>query len=162
MSTAIPLAEAKVRLSSVVQDVKGLGAEYVVTVRGVPSAMIAPVPKPAPEHPGAKGILAGRKPTGPRPSSGRAPPPPGVLSECVFVLSGRVYGFSRDEVADALSALLDEVDCEYEEAMRRALVIYRETALGFPDCILAARRAVEGVPVMTFGKKLAKPVGDLG
>lgn len=73
-----------------------------------------------------------------------------------------VYGFSRDEVADALSALLDEVDCEHEEAMRSALVIYRETALGFPDCILAARRAVEGVSVMTFDKKLAKPVGDLG
>lgn len=76
MSTVIPLVEAKARLSSMIQDVKGIGTEYVATVRGVPFAMVVPVPKPAPEHPRAKGVLAGRKPTGPRPSSGRAPPPP--------------------------------------------------------------------------------------
>lgn len=38
--------------------------------------------------------------------------------------------------------------------MRRALDIYRNTKLDFPDCILAARHIVEDVPVMSFDKKL--------
>lgn len=66
MSTTIPFTEAKAKLSSVIQDVKGLGVEYVVTVRGVPSAMIVPMPKPAPGKPKAKGMLAGKKPVATR------------------------------------------------------------------------------------------------
>ena len=81
---------------------------------------------------------------------------PEFLSECVFALSGRVYGFSRTEVADALLALLDEIYCEHLPAMRRALDIYRNTKLDIPDCILAARNVVEGVPVMSFDKKLIR------
>lgn len=87
---------------------------------------------------------------------------PEFLSECVFVLSGKVYGFSRGEVADALMAVLDEVECEHSAAMLRALEIYRGTNLDFPDCILAARHSVEGVPVMTFDRKLRKIIGELG
>ena len=66
MSATIPFTEAKAKLSSVIQDVKALGAEYVVTVRGVPSAMIVPIPKPAAEQPKAKGMLAGKRPVATR------------------------------------------------------------------------------------------------
>lgn len=86
---------------------------------------------------------------------------PEFLSECVFVLSGKVYGFGRAEVSDALSAVLDEVECEHAAAMQEALRMYRSTALDFPDCILAARHAVEGVPVMTFDRKLSKLLDSL-
>ena len=86
---------------------------------------------------------------------------PEFLSECVYVLSGKVYGFARSEVADALTAVLDEIDCEHAPAMRKALDVYRETSLDFPDCILAARHSVEGVPVMTFDKKLVKLIDEL-
>lgn len=86
---------------------------------------------------------------------------PEFLSECVFVLSGKVYRFDRDEVADALTTVLDEVDCDHAPAMRKALELYRKTSLDFPDCILAARHSVEGVPVMTFDKKLERLISEL-
>ena len=85
---------------------------------------------------------------------------PEFLSECVYVLSGSVYGFSREEVADALLACLDEIDCEHMPAMRKALALYQDSALDFPDCILAARQGVEGIPVMTFDKKLKRLMGS--
>lgn len=66
MSTAIALADAKAGLSSVIRDVSEHGVEYVVTVRGVPSAMIVPVPKPAPRKLKAKGMLAGKRPVATR------------------------------------------------------------------------------------------------
>lgn len=62
MPTAIPLSDAKSGLSGLVKRVHETGAEYTVTVRGVPLAMIVPVPTPAPTKPKAKGILAGKKP----------------------------------------------------------------------------------------------------
>lgn len=86
---------------------------------------------------------------------------PEFLSECVFVLSGRVYGFSRAEVSDALLAVLDEIYCEHLPAMKRALDIYRDTKLDFADCILAARHVVENTPVMTFDKKLNRLIRSL-
>lgn len=81
---------------------------------------------------------------------------PEFLSECVYVLSGSVYGFDRVEVAEALLACLDEIDCEHLPAMKVALDIYAEGSLDFADCILAARHEVEDAPVMTFDKKLRR------
>lgn len=66
MNATIPLAEAKAKLSSVIQDVKGLGVEYVVTVRGVPSAMIVPISKAPLGKPKGKGLLAGKRPVATR------------------------------------------------------------------------------------------------
>ena len=48
MAASIALAEAKANLSSVVRRVDETGAEFVVTVRNRPCAMIVPIPKPAP------------------------------------------------------------------------------------------------------------------
>ena len=91
---------------------------------------------------------------------------PEVLCECVYVLQGRVYGFSRDEVSSALLALLDDVDCERRDAMRRALATYRETNLDFVDCILLAHTAIDGADVLTFDhallarmRRATKPTG---
>lgn len=58
----VPLSEAKSRLSALVKSVHETGAEYTVTVRDVPLAMIAPAPASAPANARAMGILAGRKP----------------------------------------------------------------------------------------------------
>lgn len=79
---------------------------------------------------------------------------PVFISEAVYVLAGRVYGFERSEVANALITLLDDIDCEHAPAMRRALVLFANTSLDFPDCVLAARHEVEAQPIMTFDKKL--------
>ncbi|MEC4174870.1 type II toxin-antitoxin system prevent-host-death family antitoxin [Adlercreutzia sp. R21] len=66
MSASIALAEAKAHLSSVIRRVDETGAEFVVTVRNRPCAMIVPVPKPAPRKLKAAGALAGKRPTASR------------------------------------------------------------------------------------------------
>ena len=79
---------------------------------------------------------------------------PEFVAECVYVLGGTVYGFDRTDVANTMTALLDDITCELEPAMRYALELYRQHTLDFADCILAARFVVEGTPVLTFDKKL--------
>lgn len=81
---------------------------------------------------------------------------PEFLAECVYVLSGAIYSFSREETVTALLTLLDEVDCDHLSAMKDALGIFRNSNFDFADCILAARHRIEGVPVLTFDKKLVK------
>ncbi len=86
---------------------------------------------------------------------------PEFLAECAYVLSGPVYGFSREDTAAALLALLDEVDCDHHPSMQRALELYRESRFDFADCILAARHQVEGMPVLTFDKKLKRLIASM-
>ncbi|WP_296011444.1 type II toxin-antitoxin system prevent-host-death family antitoxin [uncultured Adlercreutzia sp.] len=62
MAATIALAEAKANFSSVVRRVDESGAEFIVTVRNRPCAMIVPLPKPAPKQLKAAGALAGRIP----------------------------------------------------------------------------------------------------
>lgn len=66
MVASIALAEAKANLSSVVRRVDETGAEFIVTVRNRPCAMIVPLPKPAPKKLRAAGLLAGKRPAAPR------------------------------------------------------------------------------------------------
>ena len=79
---------------------------------------------------------------------------PEFVAECVYVLGGSVYGFDRLDVANTMEALLGDIACEHEAAMRYALALYRDHNLDFADCILAARSVVEGTSVLTFDKKL--------
>lgn len=81
---------------------------------------------------------------------------PEALCECVCVLHGKVYGFSRQEVSGALLLVLEDVDCERSASMRRALELFAATTLDFGDCILAAMAQVEGCDVLTFDRKLLR------
>ena len=86
---------------------------------------------------------------------------PEFVAECVYVLGGTVYGFDRTDVANTMTALLDDIACEYEAAVRYALELYRNHTLDFADCMLAARFVVEGTPVLTFDKKLNRLLEEL-
>lgn len=86
---------------------------------------------------------------------------PEFLAECVYVLGGSVYGFDRVDVSNTMTALLDDIACEHEQAMRYALELYRDNSLDFADCILAARSVIEGTPVLTFDKKLNRLIEKL-
>lgn len=86
---------------------------------------------------------------------------PDIISECVYVLSGRVYGFPREEVSLALLDALDSIDCEHIKVVRRALALFGSHGLDFSDCLLAARAELEGAEVLTFDKKLARLIGEL-
>lgn len=62
MTDTIAIADAKANLSSVVKTVQDKGTSYILTVRGVPSAMITPIPQQPPKRLKAKGLLAGLRP----------------------------------------------------------------------------------------------------
>lgn len=81
---------------------------------------------------------------------------PEVIAECVNVLGGRFYNVPRAKVAEAVSTLLDDVSCERGDIIRLALSFYAGTQLDFVDCMLAATHALQGCPVLTFDKKLAR------
>ena len=66
MAATVALSEAKAGLSSLVKSVHETGVEYTVTVRGVPLAMIVPVPPATPTKPKALGMLAGKRPVATR------------------------------------------------------------------------------------------------
>lgn len=52
--------------------------------------------------------------------------------------------------------MLNEAECEHAAAMRKALSLYASTSFDFADCVFYARHSEEGVPVLTFDKKLAR------
>lgn len=60
---------------------------------------------------------------------------PGILAEAVHVLSGKVFGYARCEVAEALVA---------------ALHLFKTNKLDFMDCYLATRVQLNNVDVATF------------
>lgn len=62
MTDTIAIADAKANLSAVVKTVQDKGATYILTVRGVPSAMITPIPQQPPKTLKAKGVLSGLRP----------------------------------------------------------------------------------------------------
>lgn len=78
---------------------------------------------------------------------------PEVFSEAVYVLY-KVYGIERDKISQILSLLLELVSTDEEEVMKHAFLYYAQTKLDFVDCILAARRIVNGTEILSFDKKL--------
>ncbi len=76
-----------------------------------------------------------------------------VLAEVVYVLTG-VYGMNRKNVYECLSIVIEFVRIEDKEALKEALVVYKDTALDFVDCILVGRNHVLGEEVFSFDKKL--------
>lgn len=87
---------------------------------------------------------------------------PEILCECVYVLSGNVYGIPREEVAEALSLFLDEVDCDRKPIMLRALSAFKLSGFDFVDCILLATHELAGAEVLTFDKKLKRAIEGNG
>ena len=79
-----------------------------------------------------------------------------VLAEIVYVLD-KVYGLSRQKIVDALSGVVQEVQCEDRELVLGALSIYRgNRKLDIVDSILAARHRLQQIEVLTFDKDLLK------
>lgn len=80
-----------------------------------------------------------------------------AIIELVFVL-GRHYGFSRQQVKEAVTGLmqLKEINCN-QALFERALAMYlSHPALSFEDCCLTTYATLnEAEPLWTFDKKLA-------
>lgn len=81
-----------------------------------------------------------------------------VLCELAWVLE-RSYAYARDEVHQAVSALLehDQLKVESPASVRQALGLYEAGPADFSDYLLAVRaQAVGYAPVLTLDKKAAR------
>ena len=79
-----------------------------------------------------------------------------VLAEIVYVLD-KVYGLTRQKIADALEGVVKEVQCEDRELVLGALSTYCvNRKLDIVDSILAARHRLRQIEVLTFDKDLLK------
>lgn len=80
---------------------------------------------------------------------------PEVLPEVVYVLR-KSYKVDRQKIAEALLAILDEIDVAHKAVMIHAAKIYGATNLDFVDCLFVAYRDIEDIEVFTLDKDLNK------
>ncbi|MEJ7686051.1 MAG: type II toxin-antitoxin system VapC family toxin [Variovorax sp.] len=81
-----------------------------------------------------------------------------VLCELAWVLE-RTYGYMRDSVHQAISALLnqDQLKVESPVLVRQALELYEAGTADFSDYLVAMRAQAAGyAPVLTFDRKAAR------
>ena len=78
---------------------------------------------------------------------------PEVLPEVVYVLR-KSYKVDRNKTAEALLAILEEIDVAHKAVMIRAAKLYAEKNLDFVDCLFIAYHELENMEVFTFDKKL--------
>lgn len=78
--------------------------------------------------------------------------PTEVVSELVYVLSGKTYGYTSRELTDRLTALLTSSGIEPEEPdlCVEALARMAELNVPFVDALVAARALAAAEPVATF------------
>lgn len=78
-----------------------------------------------------------------------------IVTEIVYVLSGKTYGYNRREVADRLTTLLttDGVQPEEPDMCIEALARMAESNVPFVDALLAARALLAAEPVATFDER---------
>ena len=84
-----------------------------------------------------------------------------VVVEYAWVLA-RLYQYTREEIANTLSALI-ETDCfrvEDRNLVRSAIQLYSDTKADFSDCLILVRNQENGANIThTFDRKAAKLEG---
>ena len=81
-----------------------------------------------------------------------------VLLETEWVLRSR-YGLQKTEITDAISALLDAAELEFEDepAIEEALYVWKDSAAEFADCLIGAHHRRLGCrTIATFDVKAVK------
>lgn len=81
-----------------------------------------------------------------------------VLVECLYILT-KFYQVPRREAADALAGLLHykgTVVAGNSDCLHEALVLFGSGALDPVDCLVVAHGRQQGLPVVSFDKKLKK------
>lgn len=81
-----------------------------------------------------------------------------VVAEVVFVLTGKVYGISRDKVAIQLDRFLSSPSLRVEErdVLLKALSLFGQHKIDFADAYLAALALSSGNTVVTFDRDFSK------
>ena len=84
-----------------------------------------------------------------------------VLAEVAWILS-RGYGYSRNDIADAIERVMETAQLQIESStdVAAALVDYRRGPAGFTDCLIGhLHRTAECTHTITFDRKAAKLTG---
>ena len=91
---------------------------------------------------------------------------PGFVSQVVLVelawTLARVYGFTRDRIADAIDQILEtaQLDVESSSDVAAAVNDYRAGPANFADCLLGRLNLTAGCShTITFDRKAAKLAG---
>ncbi len=86
-----------------------------------------------------------------------------VFLECVWILSGKVYGFDRELIAKLLLQVTDipQVNCN-RAMLEKALPLYAShTKISFIDaCLSVYAELNDAKPLLTFDKKLASSLAQ--
>jgi len=78
-----------------------------------------------------------------------------IVCDLVFVLGSKAFGYSRVEIAEALTALLTQPGIEPEEADLCLYALQRMAGLNVPfvDALLAGRAELAGDSIVTLDKR---------
>lgn len=66
----------------------------------------------------------------------------------------RVYSLSRQQIADVILLLLDDIEIEDMECIKEAVKIYQETKLDYVDCLYISKAERTGAELLSFDRKL--------
>ncbi|OUD12088.1 type II toxin-antitoxin system VapC family toxin [Thioflexithrix psekupsensis] len=80
-----------------------------------------------------------------------------VQVECVWVLE-RAYSLSKGELLKLLISLYESpvFVLQSEGIFLQALTLFRETQVGFADCLILSESGLEELELVTFDKKLSQ------
>ena len=78
---------------------------------------------------------------------------PEILAEVSYVLR-KVYQMTREQSAETIKAVLNDVHTDEKEILRYAMDLYASSSLDFVDCVIVARHNIADIPVFSFDKKL--------
>lgn len=86
---------------------------------------------------------------------------PIVIAEVVFVLTGKIYGFRRNVVAEQLQRFLSNPSFQVHDLdeILLALKLFKSHAIDFADAYLAASAQLSGETVASFDKDFRKIEG---
>lgn len=77
---------------------------------------------------------------------------PLIVAEVVFVLTGKVYGHDRGQVASAMIPLLQSpsLDVEHRDVLLKALELFRDYPIDYVDAFLAAQARLSDKAIASF------------
>ncbi len=84
-----------------------------------------------------------------------------ALAEVAWILA-RGYGYSRNDIADAIERVMETAQLQIESSsdVAAALADYRRGPAGFSDCLIGhLNRTAECTHTITFDRKAAKLAG---
>ena len=84
-----------------------------------------------------------------------------VLAEVAWILA-RGYGYSRNDIADAIERVMETAQLQVESStdVAAALADYRRGPAGFTDCLIGhLNRTADCTHTVTFDRKAAKLAG---